>query len=157
MLVAEADRVEPHDAARAAALLANATILCFMASAWATGGEIAERALYRAGPNAAPTATIVLAMVRANLGEVDEALALLESLHESLESVDPLGESFVLSGAAMLLVWIEQWVRARRLFDRIIGAARTAAAPTVLPLPLALLSDFELRRGKVAAAVRRGH
>jgi DNA-binding CsgD family transcriptional regulator len=152
MLVAEADRVEPHDAARAAALLANATILCFMASAWATGGEIAQRALYRAGPNAAPTATIVLAMVRANLGEVDEALALLESLHESLESVDPLGESFVLSGAAMLLVWIEQWVRARRLFDRIIGAARTAAAPTVLPLPLALLSDFELRRGKVAAA-----
>jgi hypothetical protein len=153
MLVAEADRVEPHDAARAAALLANAAVACFMAGDWAAGGAIAQRALTRAGPKAGATATMVLAMVRANLGEVDEALALHESLHESLDTVDPLGEfSFVLSGATMSLVWIEQWVQARKIFDRIVTAARTAAAPTVLTLPLALLSDFELRRGKIAAA-----
>jgi hypothetical protein len=109
LLVAEADRVEQHDAARAADLLTNAALACFMAGDWAVGGEVAQRALSGAGPKAAPTAVMVLAMVRANLGEVDEALGLLESLPESLDSIDPLGEfSFVFGGATMSLVWIEQ-------------------------------------------------
>jgi hypothetical protein len=119
----------------------------------AAGGEIAQRALYRAGPKAAPTATMILAIVRANLGEVDEALVLLESLHEFLDSIDPLGElSFVLNGTTLSLVWIEQWAQAGRILDRIVNTARAAAAPTVLTLPLALLSELELRRGRIAAA-----
>ena len=58
----------------------------------------------------------------------------------------------MLSVTAILLVWIEQWAHARKVFDRIIGAARTAGAPAVLPFPLAMFSEFELRRGKIAAA-----
>jgi DNA-binding CsgD family transcriptional regulator len=153
MLVTEADRVRPHDTARAAALLANAALTCFMAGDLAGAEEIAQRALSEAEPKAGPTATMVLAHVRANLGGVDEALVLLKPLLESLDSIDPLGAlSFVLSGTAQSLVWIEQWVHARRIFDRIIRAARTAGAPAVLPFPLALLSEFELRRGRIAAA-----
>jgi hypothetical protein len=43
-------------------------------------------------------------------------------------------------------------VHARKMLDRIIRAARTAGAPAVLLLPLAMFSEFELRRGKIVAA-----
>ena len=49
-------------------------------------------------------------------------------------------------------MWIEQWAHARKRFDGIIGTARTAGAPAILTFPLALLSEVELRRGKIAAA-----
>jgi DNA-binding CsgD family transcriptional regulator len=157
MLVAEADRIEPYDSARAAALLANAALTRFMAGDLSGADRVAHRAVECAGPRAGPMATMVLAHVRANLGEVDEALMLLEPLLESLESIDPLGElSFVLSGTAQSLVWTERWAHARRMFDRIISAARTAGAPAVLTFPLALFSEFELRRGKIAVAYGTG-
>jgi ATP/maltotriose-dependent transcriptional regulator MalT len=153
MLVAEADRVEPHDRARASALRATAAFTSDMAGDLVGAVEMARRALAGAGPEGRPIATMVLAHVTAGCGQVDEAFALLEPMLGSLESIDPLGElSFVLSVTAILLVWIEQWEHARKVFDRIIGAARTAGAPTVLPFPLAMFSEFELRRGKIAAA-----
>ena len=153
MLVAEADRVEPHDTSRASALRATAALVSFMAADHAGADEIARRALAGAGPGGRPTATMVLALVTAGGGQVDEAFALLEPMLESLGSIDPLGElSFVLSGTAQSLVLIEQWVHARKMFDRIIAAARTAGAPTVRTFPLAVFSEFELRRGKIAAA-----
>jgi DNA-binding CsgD family transcriptional regulator len=153
MLVAEADRVEPHDGARAAALRATAALTCFMAADLAGADEIARRALAGAGPEGRLTATMVLARVHANCGQLDEAFDLLKPMLEWLESIDPLGElSFMLSGVVQSLVWIEQWAHARKILDRMIGAARTAGAPAVLAFPLALLSEFELRRGKLAAA-----
>jgi DNA-binding CsgD family transcriptional regulator len=153
MLVAEADRVEPHDRARASGLLETAALTCFMAGDLVRADEMARRALAGAGPGGRPTATLVLARVHANCGQVDEAFDLLKPMLEWLESIDPLGElSFVLSGVVQSLVWIEQWAHARTMLDRMIGAARTAGAPAVLTFPLTLLSEFELRRGKVAAA-----
>jgi DNA-binding CsgD family transcriptional regulator len=153
MLLAEGERVEPHDAERAAALFANAALTCLLAADFAGADEIGQRALGKAEPRARPTATMILAMVRTDLGEVDAAFALLRPLLKSLEWIDPLGEfSFALSGAAQSLVWIEQWAHARSMLDRIIGAARTAAAPAVLTFPLSALADFELRRGKIAVA-----
>ena len=153
MLVAEADRVEPHDATRASALRATAALTHYMAGDHADADEIARRALAKAGPGARPTAAMVLALVTAGGGQVDEALALLEPMLKWLEGIDPLGELwFVLSATAQSLGWIEQWAHARKMFDRIIGAARTAGAPAVLAFPLALFSEFELRRGKIAAA-----
>ena len=153
MLVAEADRVEPHDTSRAAGLRAAAALACQMTGDQAGAVEMARRALAGAGPEGRPTAAMVLAHMTAVSGQVDEAFALLEPMLESLESIDPLGElSFMLSGVAQSLVLIEQWAHAHKMFDRIIGAARTAGAPAVLPFPLALFSEFELRRGKIAAA-----
>ena len=67
----------------------------------APADEIANRALSRAEPRAKPTATMLLAMVRANLGAVKEVFVPLQPLLESLNSIDPLGEhSFVLSETA---------------------------------------------------------
>jgi ATP/maltotriose-dependent transcriptional regulator MalT len=153
MLVAEADGVEPHDKARAAALRAGAALACHMAGDLAGADKMACRALARAGSGGRITATMVLARARANCGQAAEARALLEPILEPLESIDPLGElSFVLTCVAQSLAWIEQWAPARKMFDRIISAARTAGAPAVLPLPLAMFSEFELRCGKIAAA-----
>jgi DNA-binding CsgD family transcriptional regulator len=153
MLVAEAERIEPHDGERAAVLLANAALTCIMAGDLTRADEIAHRALEGRGSRAVPTAAMVLSHVRAILGEVDEAFSLVDSLLESLESIEPLGDlSFVLSGTAAALVWIERWEAAGRMLDRIIGTARAAGAAAVLPFPLASVSEFELRRGKIAAA-----
>jgi DNA-binding CsgD family transcriptional regulator len=153
MLLTEAERIKPHDGERAAVLLANAALTCIMAGDLACADEIAHRALERRGPKAVPTAAMVLSHVRAILGQVDEAFLLVESLLESLESMDPLGElSFVLSGTVAALMWIEQWGLARRMLDRIISTARAAGAAAVLPFPLASFSEFELRQGKIAAA-----
>ena len=157
MLVAEADRVEPHDRVRASALRATAALTCDMGGDLREADEMARRALARAGSAGRSIATMVLAHVTAINGQVDEALALLEPILKSLESIDPLGElSFVLSGTAESLALIEQWSHARKVFDRIIGAARTAGAPAVLPFPLAVFSEFELRHGKNRCGIRRG-
>jgi len=152
MHAAEADRVEPHDQARASALRASAALTCFMAGDLTGAREIARRALATAGPGGRRAATMVFALVTAVGGEVDEAHALLGPMLESLELIDPLAEfSFALS-LAQSLGWTEQWTHARKVLDRIIGAARTAGAPAVLPPPQAMFSEFEFRRGKVAAA-----
>ena len=63
MLVAEANRVEPHDEARAAALRAIAALTCNMAGDHTGAEEMARRALAGAGPGGRPTATMVLAHV----------------------------------------------------------------------------------------------
>ena len=58
----------------------------------------------------------------------------------------------MIGGTAQSLVWIEQWAYARKRFDGITGTARSGWCPGDLTFPLALLSEVELRRGKIAAA-----
>jgi DNA-binding CsgD family transcriptional regulator len=153
MLAAEADRVEPHDQLRASALRATAALTCYMAADHAAADAMARRALATAGLGAGSTAAMTLALVTAGSGRVDEVLALLGPVLDSLDSVDPLGEfSFMLSGTAQSLTLIEQWAPARTVLDCVIGAARTAGAPSILAFPLAMSAEFELRRGKIAAS-----
>ena len=153
MLVAEADRVEPHDEARASALRAIATLTCYMAGDHAGAVEMARRALAGAGPRARPTAAMVLALVTAGGGQVDEAFALLEPMLESLESMDPLGElSFVLSGPPSRWCGSSSGRTPARCSTASSARRERRALPAVLAFPLALFSEFELRRGKIAAA-----
>ena len=152
MLVAEADRVEPHDQARASALRASAALTCFMAGDLAGADEKVRRALASAGPGDQPTAKMILALVTAGGGQVDEAFALIGPMLDSLELIDPLREFSLVLSVAQALGWMERGAPARKMLDRIIGAAREAGAPAVLPSPLAMFSEFEFRRGKIAAA-----
>jgi DNA-binding CsgD family transcriptional regulator len=155
-LVAEADRTEPHDQTRAAALLSTALLTRMMAGDLARAKETAERAVRAAGSNGQTISIVaksLLGVARAQTGELDEGRALLEPMFESLQSIDPLGEvSTALSATAQTLVWIEQWDRAKTMFDRMVRAARRAGAPGLLNFPLAMLAEFELRRGRLAAA-----
>jgi DNA-binding CsgD family transcriptional regulator len=152
MLIAEASRVEPHDQARASALLAAAALTRLMAGDLAGADETARRALATARPGTQPAAVTALALVAAGGGHVNEALALIRPVLSSLELIDPLADLPLGLSVAQTLGWIEQAPDAREMLDRIIGAARTAGTPAVLPSPLAMSSEFEFRRGKIAAA-----
>jgi DNA-binding CsgD family transcriptional regulator len=155
MLLAEADRVEPHDPARAAALLTSAALTRFMAADHEHAAETVRRAL-RIGVEASAVSLLaesVLGTVHAIYGEVGEALAVIEPVLDHLLSVDPLSESpFALGGACQTFNWLERWDRARTLLDRVVGAARAAGAVAMLPFPLAVLAESELRLGRFATA-----
>jgi len=156
MLLTEADRVEPHDPARAAALLATAALTRLMAADQEHAAETVRRALRMPSIEADAVSLhggSVVGMVHAIYGEVDEAIAVMEPLVDRLLAVDPLGEDPITLGAvAQTLRWTEQWDRAYAMLERIVGAARAAGAPSMLPFPLAVLADSELRRGRIAAA-----
>ena len=156
MLLAEANRVEAHDPARAASLLLEAGTAHFMAADQRRAETIVLRAMQMPGVEAGSTSVLalsVVALARAVEGEIDEVLAVSQPLYEALMSVDPLGETPLTIGAfTQTLRWLEQWDRAEALLDRLLGAARAAAAVSMLPFPLALLADFELQRGRIAGA-----
>ncbi len=155
VLIREAQRVAPHDAERAAAMFASASLACVMRSDFARGVESARRAAAAYGD--AGVATIVgpvmLGVSAAIGGDVHGARAELEPLIERLEAIEPRNELFSVRGAvAWTLAWIEQWALAESLADRLVQAAREAGAPSALPMPLTVAAHIALRRGKTAAA-----
>ncbi|HVK43356.1 MAG TPA: hypothetical protein VM429_00440 [Micropruina sp.] len=152
MLVTEAQLIEPYDTTRAATLFTRAASIGVTAADLAGAHQVAQLAARMAEPGINWSATMALAVVRANLGEVDAALALLKPLLQTSQWVPTLDEIMVLSGVAQSLAWMEQWSSARQVLDHIVGAARMAAAPAALIFPLAALAEFELRLGKVSAA-----
>jgi DNA-binding CsgD family transcriptional regulator len=156
MLVAEAERVEPHDSTRAGALLGLAAATQLMAADVVQAAETVRRALeilrIEEGP-VAMQARIVAGQVHVVYGEVDEALAVLIPLADALLSIDPLRQDpLTLGGTVQSLRAIEQSDRADAILERLVGAARAAGAPSMLPYPLAVLAEGELQRGRVAAA-----
>jgi DNA-binding CsgD family transcriptional regulator len=94
-------------------------------------------------------AALALASGLTLAGRVDEARAILEPLIPSLETTSALGEAgVVVVTAARMLTWMEEWETARRMLERIVRTARAASAVTLLPYPLALLSELDLHRGR---------
>ena len=79
--------------------------------------------------------------------------AVSSTLLERTQSVPPLGErSTITAVLAWTSSWVEEWTVAQEVIEQMISAARAAGAPSVLPLPLAMLSELEFRRGRLAAA-----
>jgi DNA-binding CsgD family transcriptional regulator len=152
MFVDEANRIEPHDPERAAMMLAIASNAATGAASIAVVVETARRAAGLSGSAGGPAGTMSALALAAGLalaGDVDEARAILEPLIPSLEAVDPLSEAgVVVMTAAHVLTWIEEWETARGMLERTVNAARAASAVTLMPYPLALLSELELRCGR---------
>jgi DNA-binding NarL/FixJ family response regulator len=156
LLVDEAGRVEPHDPERAATMLAIASNAATGAAAVEVVVETARRAARLSESIGGPVgmlAALALANGLALAGRVGEARVILEPLIPSLETTSPLGEAgVVVVTAAHTLIWMEEWETARRMLERIVSTARGASAVTVLPYPLAILSELELRCGRMATA-----
>jgi DNA-binding CsgD family transcriptional regulator len=156
LLVDEAGRVEPHDPERAATMLAIASNAATGAAAVEVVVETARRAARLSESVGGPVgmlAALALANGLALAGRVGEARVILEPLIPSLETTSPLGEAgVVVVTAAHMLIWMEEWETARRMLERIVSTARGASAVTVLPYPLAILSELELRCGRMASA-----
>jgi DNA-binding CsgD family transcriptional regulator/tetratricopeptide (TPR) repeat protein len=156
LLVDEADRVEAHDPARAATMLALASIGITGASEVQLAVDTARRAAHLAAPVGGPVrmlAVVALANCCALAGSVGEARVIMEPLVPVLATVDPLGEAtFLIAATAHLLSWIEDRAAARTIIGHIVHAARAASAVTALPFPLAVLSELDLRSGRIEPA-----
>ncbi len=156
LLVEEAHRVEPYDAERAALMLALASNAASGAAAIDVVVETARRAVRLSESSGGPVhmvATLSLAAGLALAGRVSESRAILEPLVPALETTSPLGETgVVLVTAAHTLSWLEEWKTARRMLERVVMTARAASAVTLLPYPLALLAELELRCGRTPTA-----
>lgn len=156
LLVDEADSVEPYDPARAAVLLAVATNAAAAAAEIDLVVETGRRAVRLSRTVGGPVemlAAIALGNGLILAGRIDEARAIFEPLIPVLETIDPLGEAGTLLVATpAALTWMGDAVTARRMLERVIGTARAASAAALLPYPLAILSDLELRCGRLAPA-----
>jgi len=156
LLVEEAGRVQALDPARAAYMLVTSAVGAVAASDIPLAVDVASRAVQVAQTAGGPVtmvADLAFSFALGLAGRVGEARALLEPLLPMLGLLDPLGqEGRLLVTAGHLLVWIEEWDHARRTFERLISTARTAGAVTMLPHPLAVLAELEVRRGRLTEA-----
>ena len=156
LLVAEADRVELHDPKRAATMLSLASNAATGAGGINASVETGRRAVELANRTGGPVgmlAQLALASGLTVAGRVREARGILEPVLPLLETIDPLGEAgIVVVTVAHMLSWMEEWETAKGMLERIVMTARAASAVTVLPYPLAVLAELELRCGRMATA-----
>lgn len=158
LLVEEASKVEELDPARAARMLTDAAWASFMAAEVSSGLAIAERACElgaRAGGIAETLAKAVLGIALTLGGETERAVASFGdylSLLESIESAPPVGLYQPLRPDGQLLMWFEQYDRAREVLTRTIDGARAGGALGALPYALSVLADLDFRTGHWASA-----
>ena len=159
MLVAEAERVQPHDRRLAAGMLCTASNVSVMGGELYRAEEIARRAVTLAEehPEAAgPMVDLTHGAVLGIRGQVAEGLRVIERVFAATARETLLDPGSELASAVFavvpVLTWTERWELARPMLEGIIAAARSAGAPTGLPFWLAALSELELRSGRIAAA-----
>ena len=151
-LVAEADRVEATDPARAASLLTYACGATFMASEIPEAERTASRAVLLARRSGVPA---IISAAELALGEalvlhgaaggvdlIRRALAAATTV--SPEVTHPIELLF----AAYCMVHVEGFEIARPILESAISHHRRASAAALLPYPLAVLSELQFRTGR---------
>jgi DNA-binding CsgD family transcriptional regulator len=154
LLVAEAERVEPVDPVRAAALLSEAAGTRFITGDVHTAVAVAQRAHaigLRLGAHLDYVTTPRLAECLLAHGD-DTAWALLQPWLERVDATDTVVASRDLALAAHALLWLERFDDSRRLHDALIGRARSRSAVALLPYLLASRAELNFRTGDWAAA-----
>lgn len=150
-LIAEATRIAATDPLKAAWMLTDAGWACFMAGEIAAGRTAAERAFAlteRSGGLAEILATALLGISLLLSGEREQAEPLLRRYEPMLEDTEFLERGYsVVWPAAQALVWLEEHGKARDVFTRVIGRARTESTPSLLPYMLTGLAELDFRTG----------
>jgi DNA-binding CsgD family transcriptional regulator len=158
LLAEEAAGIVELDPARAAKMLTDAAWACFMAAEISTGLETAERANElgtQVGGIAETLAKAVLGIALVLNGDAQRAVPLFADyigLLDSLESSPSPGLYQPLRPDGQLLMWFEQYDRAREVLVRTIDSARAGSALGALPYALSVLADLDFRTGNWAAA-----
>jgi DNA-binding CsgD family transcriptional regulator len=158
VLTEEAEWLEAQgDRARAAATLIEASVAHMMTGdmvALGAGARHARELAHGVAPPVELLATVIEAETLLALGRTDEGEALLEPCLPFLLEGDPLATGLpeVVGMAAQCSVWVEKFERAQLILDRLVRAARDAAAVGLLIYPLAARSHLEFRVGRWAAA-----
>lgn len=152
LLIAEAARLEGGNPLRAARMLTLACHLYFRRDQSGRALELAERAWDLAGHDVAAkdlelAATLAWARVFVGQSEAGRALAL-----ECAASSDSTGETAKGPQVAWCLTWLEDYKRARPMFERVAAAHREAGAFGDLAYVLSLFADLEFRVGRLGPA-----
>jgi DNA-binding CsgD family transcriptional regulator len=155
LLDAEADRVVPHDRARAAGLLTQAGVALVAHGSMERLAALAERALTLAPPEAELVPAVLHASALSTLGEHSRARALLRSRHTALRALDPTGPGHeILAVAALVHLWMEDYEDADRLLVWLVETCRERGAVVALAFPLAVAASLHVRRGTLGEAAR---
>lgn len=148
LLDAEAQRVAPHDPARAAMLLMQASVALMAHGPMDQILTLAERAQALAPPEAQLVPAVLHAEALVSLGEHDRARAQLRAHAPGLAALDPAGPGQeILCMAALCHIWLEDYEDAERELARMIETARGRGAIGALGFPLAVLATLHMRRG----------
>lgn len=156
LLEREAERVAALDPDRATLMLADAAVPAFMLGAFDRALAAADRAhdvSRRAGTRARRVADVQLAVAQVTCGDRAGGTKLLESCREWLEQDSPLRRPQETIFAVITWMWLEDFVTARRLIDRLIADSRKASALGVLPYALGLASALDYRTGRWRAGI----
>jgi len=159
-LVEAAAAVRPLDAARAAGLLAEATVPAAMAghvglmldaatrseSAWREAGLSPDSGAVPAKALAMVAEAFVLA------GSLARGERLLDLAEKVLPSADPVGQQQGIAFLAQSLIWLERYGQARGHLNAVIDTARHMGAPAILAVALATRSELGWWRGQWATA-----
>ncbi len=152
LLIAEAARLEHEQPGQAAILLMAAVAPCYLVGDGLRAYHTAERAhacAQRVGGPLAIFADGVLAQTLVIRGDSERGGRLMETCLPLLMEADPIrGLHLAFSQAvSVTYVWLEEYGTARALLDRIVGSARAAGAPGLLPFPLWALGELDFRSG----------
>jgi len=158
LLAGEARRIRDVDPDRAATMLAEACMDCFLGAdlgrAVGAAREACDVAAY-AGAGVQAFARVMLTVALCLRGDRVEANRLVDGLVPVLRRADPMTEAGQLvSAAAQCCFWLERHELAAELLDGLIASARRTSGPAALLLPLCCRAELDLRVGRwtVAAA-----
>lgn len=157
LLVGEAGRVQGFAPGMAAMMLAEAVLACFTTGEVTKALETAQAARAAAVADGGIQAEMVTALLLAGAlqlsGERHAARALLGRYLPALRAPQALqGPGDVVATVAHCFFWLEEYVTAGELYDRVVTAARAASAPAALPYALAGRSELAFRTGRWPAA-----
>ena len=156
LLVKEAQLIRDVDPERAAMMLGEACVGCFLGAdirdATISAREAVDLAA-RAHPSVRAFAGVMLAAALVFDGKRAQAGELLDSFLPLLRLADPLSESGELvSIAAQCYFWLDRYDLASELLTRLTKSARNASAPSALLLPLCCRAELDMRVGRWAVA-----
>jgi DNA-binding CsgD family transcriptional regulator len=159
-LMQAAAMVRPLDDARAANLLAEATVPAAMTGHVHLMVEVAtqsESAWLSAGASAgsgltSPKALAMVAEAFVLSGSFVRAERLLDLAEKALPSTDPVSEQQGIAFLGQSLVWMERYGQARGHLNVVIDTARHRGAPAILALALGVRSELGWWNGQWAAA-----
>ncbi|MDO8202133.1 hypothetical protein, partial [Conexibacter sp. CPCC 205762] len=161
ILSEQAEAAAPADPARAARMLLDANVrnrvVGDYAAMTAAAGRIAALATAAGDEALSALGELHAAVAQVNRGDGAAADAAI-ARHEPL-LLDPASARWgaeQLAGPAHAAIWLERFDRAERILAELIARGRARNAVTELIYPLAVRSQLELRRGRLAAAERDG-
>ena len=152
-LAAEADRIAAIDPKMSALLLIHATGPCFMTAEVLEAKRTAQRALEMAGRSGDPmtvaAAEVALAEALFLHGEGAQTSSTLRQYLPQLASAGPeIANSVAARYAAFCQISAEDYEPALGSLESEVAQYRSASAPSLLPYPLATVSELEYRTGR---------